>query len=125
MACDPACHATDMSVHLIPPILRSNVIEHKRRIDNNTCSEEEMFKVARIDLDKDTKKNDLHHMSNLNTKENTSLQDEVGVQCLFAVLASKHMNLPIWFVDNKDNNFVYVYHQTVLQALHEIGLPRS
>jgi hypothetical protein len=51
MACDPASRTpllTDMTVQPIPPILRSNVDEHKRRIETETHIIAELFKLQDV-----------------------------------------------------------------------------
>jgi len=75
MACDPSCRAprlTDMIIHPIPPILRSNIDEHKRREQTEVDIEIKAFEIAERDI-KTYKKNLSSAHASFPTEEDTLL----------------------------------------------------
>jgi hypothetical protein len=127
MACDPSCRAprlTDMVIHPIPPILRSNIDEHKRREQTEVDIEIKAFEIAERDI-KTYKKNLSSAHASFPIEEDTLLLGNVGVNFAFAIISPKETNILTWFINQHNKDFAYEYHQTVLQMLHDVDPPRT
>jgi hypothetical protein len=127
MACDLSCRApllTDMTMQPIPPLLRSNIEEHKRRAKTGATIEVKVFETAKYDIQKFRKNLSSAHAL-FPTEEDIVLLGDVGVRLTFALLAPKETNLCTWLLDQQNKDFAYKYHQTVLQMLHDVDPPRT
>ena len=127
MACDPSCRAprlTDMVIQPIPPILRSNIEEHKRRGQTEVDIETKAFETAERDVKGYRKDLSASHAS-FPTEEDTLLLGNVGVNFAFAIISPAETNIFTWFINQQNKDFAYKYHQTVLQMLHDVDPPRT
>lgn len=127
MACDPACRApliTDMTVQPIPPILRSNVDEHKRRMEIEAHRMAQIFTAVGDDF-KAYKKSLSSSHAVFAFEEDTFLHRDVGVHFFFSFLSPDPTNLITWYTSDENKDFAYDYHQTVLQMLHDVDPPRT
>jgi len=97
MACDPSCRAplvTDMTMQPIPPILRSNIDEHKRRAKTEAAIEAKIFETAQYDIKKFQKTFSSSHAL-FSTEEDSFLLSDVGLKFIYAFLAPRETNLLI------------------------------
>ena len=127
MACDPLCRAprlTDTVIRPIPPILRSNIDEHKRRGQIEVDIETKAFEIAGHDIKTYRQKLSSSHASFPN-EEDTLLLGNVGVNFAFAIISPKETNIFTWFINQNNKDFAYKYHQVVLQMLHDVDPPRT
>jgi hypothetical protein len=127
MACDPSCRApflTDMVMQPIPPILRSNIDEHKRRVKAEATIEAKVFEVVGWNAEK-YRKNVASSHASFSTEEDTLLFYEVGIRGLYHIFGLKHTPPYTWYFDQYNKDFAYQYHQTVLQMLHDVDPPRT
>ncbi|CAF3826352.1 unnamed protein product [Rotaria sp. Silwood1] len=127
MGCDPSCRTplvTDMTMQPIPPILRSNIDEHKRRAKSEADIEAKVFETAKCDIKKFQKNLSSSHAL-FPAEEDAFLLGEVGIQPIYAILAPKETNLHTWYFNQHNKDFAYKYHQTVLQMLHDVDPPRT
>ena len=127
MACDPLCRApllTDMTMQPIPPIPRSNIDEHKRRLKTEAETYTKIFATAQCDIQKFRKNVSSSHAF-FPTEEDAALQHDVGLRFIYAVFASKNSDFFTWFINQQNKDFAYQYHQTVLQMLHDVDPPQT
>lgn len=127
MACDPACRAprlTDMTVQPIPPILRSNIDEHKRRAENERSIVAKEFEAAKCDIEKYRKNKSSSHAV-YNYEEDSNLFLDIGVRVVPYVITPGETDYHIWYRDNQDKDFLYMYHKTFFQMLHDADPPRT
>ncbi|CAF4174179.1 unnamed protein product [Rotaria sp. Silwood2] len=126
MACDPFCRApllSDMSISPIPPIPRSDMEEHKRRMTNEGILMMQVFQTAGCDFQQYSKVlSSVHPL--LPLEEDVALLDSADVKIVLCNLVSKQENLVTHFTDKQNSNYMYDYHQTVLQMLHDVDPPR-
>jgi hypothetical protein len=125
MACDPSCRApltTDMTMQPVPPILRSNIDEHKRRATTEAAIEAKIFETAQYDIKKfKTDFSSSHAL--FPTEEDTLLLGDVGLKFIYIFLAPEETNFFTWTMNQQNKDFAYKYHQTVLQILHDVDPP--
>ena len=127
MACDLSCRApfsTDMTKHPIPPILRSNFDEHKRRTKRAAATQAKVFEIAKYDVEKFRKNFSSSHPS-FPIEEDSNLHLQAGIGAIYVILAAKEANFFTWFINQQNKDFAYRYHKTVLQMLHDVDPPRS
>ncbi|CAF3725699.1 unnamed protein product [Rotaria sp. Silwood1] len=126
MACDPACRApllSDMSVSPIPPIPRSDIEEHKRRMTNEGILMMQVFQTAGCDFQQYSKVlSSVHPL--LPLEEDATLLGCGDVKIVLCNLVPKQENLVTHYTDKQNNNYIYDYHKTVLQMLHDVDPPR-
>ncbi|CAF1492483.1 unnamed protein product, partial [Rotaria sp. Silwood1] len=126
MACDPTCRApfiTDITTQPIPPILRSNITEHKRRMEDEEDRLEKVYETAGYDRKQIAKDRVASHPEFV-YEEDVVLLEEVGPQGSVSLVAPKDTNMVAWFAD-KNKDFAYAYHRTVLQMLHDVDPPQT
>ena len=127
MACDPSCRApfaTDMFIRPIPPILRSNIDEHKRRAKTEADFRVKVFEDAQRDLKTFQNNLALVHPA-VPVEQDTYLLRDAGAKFLNIILSPKETNYFDWFVNQQNKDFAYQYHQTILQMLHDTDPPRT
>ncbi|CAF1025722.1 unnamed protein product [Adineta steineri] len=127
MACDPSCRApliTDMIHETIPPISRSNTDEHRRRAKLIEDAETEAYATAKHDLKKFLKNFSASHAL-FPHEEDSVLLEEAGVKISNVISAFKDTDFTEWLINQKNKDFCYQYHQTVLQMLHDVDPPRT
>jgi hypothetical protein len=127
MACDASCRApllTDMTMQPIPPILRSNTDEHKRRAKTESVIQMKVYETAQCDIQK-VRKNFCASHALFPTEEDAAIQHDVGLRFIYVILASKETNFSTWFINQQNKDFAYKYHQTVLQMLHDVDPPHT
>ena len=126
MACDPNSRAplqTDMSMSPIPPILRSNIEEHRRRKHAYQTFRKEMLEIASCT---DAKRiNSAASHAEYEFEEDIQLLAEAGVDYAYGLLTCEDDEVFQWLDDTANKDFAYDYHSTVLQMLHNIDPPSS
>jgi hypothetical protein len=127
MSCDPLCRSpllTDLVREPIPPILRSNIDEHKRRVKISEDNLAKIFETAQYDLKTFRKDFTSSHPRFLH-EEDTVLHSNVGLRFSNIILAPKETNDFTWFMNQQNKDFAYQYHQTVFQMLHDVDPPQT
>ncbi|CAF1352972.1 unnamed protein product [Rotaria sp. Silwood1] len=126
LACDPNGRAplvTYTSVEPIPPVLRSNVEEHKRREQANQIFGKETLEVAGCTDPERTNSSASH--AEFAIEEDILLQMEAGLGYAFGLLAPENDEVFEWLDGTTNKDFAYDYHSTVLQMLHDVDPSRS
>ncbi|CAF0903646.1 unnamed protein product [Adineta steineri] len=128
MACDPACRAplvSDMTISPIPPISRSNVDEHKRRMAAERDRLTQVFETAGIDFERYSKVFCSSHPLFPIEEDTALLGGNLDIKIALYNLVPKHKSLVTRFTDNQNSTYMYDYHQTVLQMLHDVDPPHT
>ncbi|CAF4225001.1 unnamed protein product [Adineta steineri] len=128
MACDPACRAplvSDMTISQIPPISRSNVDEHKRRMAAERDRLIQVFEAAGSDFGRFSKVFCSSHPLFPIEEDTALLGGNLDIKIALYNLVPKHKSLVTCFTDNQNSNYMYDYHQTVLQMLHDVDPPHT
>jgi hypothetical protein len=123
LACDPNCRAplhTEINVQSVPPISRSNLIEHERR-----AKKEELNEQARQQLVGRSSIVSASHPS-FATEEDSLILCQAGMIHYFALISSEdQVELDAWFYDDTNKDFAYDYHKMFLCMLNSVDGPRS
>jgi hypothetical protein len=127
MSCDPSSRSpivTDMIIEPIPPILRSNIDEHKRRAKTEADIQAKVFETVQCDIKKFQKNLSSSHPL-FPAEEDTMILGEVGIRLLYTILAINDRNFFKWYINQENKDFAYEYHRTILQMLHDVDPPRT
>jgi hypothetical protein len=123
LACDPNCRAplyTEINVQSVPPISRSNLIEHERRAKKGELSEQ-----ARQQLAGRSSALSASHPSFV-IEEDSLILVQAGMIDYFSIISSEDQFEPdAWFYDDTNKDFAYDYHKMFLCMLNSIDGPRS
>ena len=123
LACDPTCRATlltDMRVECVPPISRSNVDEHERRmlIVNQYIEMRDQLVGRPIKLH--------HSHPKFLIEEDGLILEHAGVQPLVTLTSPLYQSeSEKWLYDKTNKDFAYAYHEMFLRVMNSVDTPSS
>jgi hypothetical protein len=127
LTCDVNCRAlliSDMSMESIPSILRSNVDEHKQRMEIEGASLMQIFQTAGCDFQLYLKNVSSSHPL-FPIEEDVVMLGAMDLDVIYCNTAPKQANLVKYLTNRHNKDFLYQSHQTVLQMLHAADSPRK
>lgn len=123
LACDPDCRAplfTDMCVQSVPPITRSNSVEHERRstiaglsakLDEQLVGRASILKASHPEFP---------------IEEDIHILYQAGILLpLLAVRGPHQLEFDTWIWDKTNKDFAYDYHEIFLRMLNSVDAPPS
>ena len=123
LACDPECRAplfTDMCIQPVPPVARTNSVEHQRRAavaEQATKSEEQL--VGRTSFLQES-----HPFFPI--EEDIHILYQAGILLpLLAVPNHYQQEFDTWVWDPTNKNYAYDYHEIFLRMLNSVDKPPS
>ena len=123
LACDPNCRTpfyTDMSIEIVPPISRTDVVEQNRRMITvqSSLQMDESFTAQRnriaaahpaFQIDED------YHI----------LRQAGFFSFLTLIMSDQESNPDSWFESEKKKDYAYDYHELFLRILNSVDAPHS
>ena len=123
LACDPNCRTplyTDMSVEIVPPISRTDLVEQKRRMAIAQSS-------MQMDASFTTQRNRITaaHPAFPIDEDYHILRQAGFFSCCLLITSDQELNSDSWPESETKKNYAYDYHELFLRMLNSIDAPRS
>ncbi|CAF1391486.1 unnamed protein product [Adineta steineri] len=123
LACDPDCRSpliTDMCVDIVPPISRSNSVEHEKRMDARISY------FGQIALFEAEAKHIFACHPYFPIDEDYYILRQASFLPFFTMITSDQVSDDgTWLLEELNKDYVYDYHELFLRMLNSVDAPRS